>query len=323
MLGSCLLSILVVATPQAEQGLRSTLPSAEFGHGLNRDDSVAGWISLFDGETTFGWAGGKVDDNLLFDGRTNFELASYELRAEVAVGGQLTAGGKRVEVGPGGIRMPIAAQHGPIILGHGLGLRSIAVRPIGLRPIFNGNDLSGWEPLYRPYVKAEDRAVWSVANGALHAEGGKGSLEYRTRRFGDFVLQLDVCCLADEANGGVFFRNIPGDCMNGYEAQILNRCEAGNPGRPLGYGTGGLDDRQPARRLVSRDRQWFTMTVLAVGPHLATWVNGYHVIDWTDRRAPHENARHGLRVKPGTIQLQSHDAGTDILFKNIRIAELD
>jgi hypothetical protein len=65
------------------------------------------------------------------------------------------------------------------------------------------------------------------------------------------------------------------------------------------------------------------MSVLAVGPHLATWVNGYQVTDWTDTRPPHENARHGLRLKPGTIQLQSRDPATDILFKNLRAAAWD
>jgi hypothetical protein len=46
------------------------------------------------------------------------------------------------------------------------------------------------------------------------------------------------------------------------------------------------------------------------------------MIDWTDTRKPAENPRQGLRVKPGAIQLQAHDKGTDMEFRSIRIADL-
>jgi hypothetical protein len=108
----------------------------------------------------------------------------------------------------------------------------------------------------------------------------------------------------------------------GYEAQIYNRCEENDPARPARYSTGAIDDRQLARRLVSRDDETFTMTVVAHGPHIATWVNGYPMTDWTDRRAPHENPRQGLRLAPGTLQLQAHDPATDVAFRRIRVGEL-
>jgi hypothetical protein len=65
------------------------------------------------------------------------------------------------------------------------------------------------------------------------------------------------------------------------------------------------------------------MTLIATGPHIATWVNGVQVIDWTDNRAPDDNARNGLRLTPGPIQLQAHDRNTDVEFTNIRIAPLN
>jgi hypothetical protein len=39
--------------------------------------------------------------------------------------------------------------------------------------------------------------------------------------------------------------------------------------------TGAISNRQKARKVVSSDNEWFTMTVLAQGNHLATWVNGF------------------------------------------------
>jgi hypothetical protein len=109
--------------------------------------------------------------------------------------------------------------------------------------------------------------------------------------------------------------------MNGYEAQLHNRCEDGDPAKPSKYSTGGIDDRQNARRLVSRDGESFRMTVIAHGPHIATWVNGYQLTDWTDTREKNDNPRKGLRVEAGTIQLQAHDPETDLEFLGIYAAE--
>ncbi len=64
------------------------------------------------------------------------------------------------------------------------------------------------------------------------------------------------------------------------------------------------------------------MTIHADGPHMAVWVNGYPVCDWTDRRAPDENPRNGLRLKAGTIILQGHDPTGDFMFRNLRIAAM-
>ena len=72
---------------------------------------------------------------------------------------------------------------------------------------------------------------------------------------------------------------------------------------------------------MADDFQWFPMTLHADGPHMAVWVNGYQVSDWTDdAQARHDNPRKGLRLEAGTIQLQGHDPTTDLSFRNLRIA---
>jgi hypothetical protein len=140
--------------------------------------------------------------------------------------------------------------------------------------------------------------------------------------YGELVLQLSIKTRKPLANGGVFFRAIPGDFMNGYEAQVYNVLVHNVPGGLLHVGTGGIDDRQENRRLVSRDGALFTMTIMAVGPHIRTWVNGYQVTDWIDPRPRHKNPREGSRVEPGAVQLQAHDPGTDLEFRDIRIGEI-
>ncbi len=65
-----------------------------------------------------------------------------------------------------------------------------------------------------------------------------------------------------------------------------------------------------------------TLTIIAHGRHLATWVNGIQVADWTDHRKLSDNARNGCRLEKGPISIQGHDPTTDLSFRNVRIAEL-
>jgi hypothetical protein len=311
-------ALVVPPTGHAQQGIAK----AEYGHGLTAQEAEAGWISLFDGKTPFGWTGAKVDGGQLSGGTTTTEFGNAEVRAEFAHGGTLTAGGKEIPVSPGRFALPETGRRGPICLGGGAAVRHLAVRPLGLESLFNGRDLTGWQRVERPNLPAEKRPIWTVVGGTLQVVGGPGALEYQGRHYGDLILQIDARTRAPHANSGVFLRSVPRRFILGYEAQIHNRCEDGDPDKPARYSTGGIDDRQNARRLVSRDHEYFRLTVIARGPHLATWVNGYQLTDWTDTRPQHENPRQGLRTAPGTIQLQAHDPQTDVEFKTIRVAEL-
>ena len=208
-----------------------------------------------------------------------------------------------------------------IRLGGGLKVKSLVIRPLNLRSMFNGQDLAGWTVLKHPRLAADRQTKWRVEDGVISAVGGPGALEL-DGLYGDIVLQVEARTRARLVNGGVFFRSVPSDFLNGYEVQVFHGCYQGDPGQPARYSTGAIDDRQLARRLVSRDQERFNMTIIATGPRIATWVNGYQVIDWTDTREEHENPRQGLRLKPGTIQLQAHDPETNLEFHAIRLAEL-
>jgi len=193
--------------------------------------------------------------------------------------------------------------------------RNVKLKPLGLKPIFNGKDLAGWKtyPQMKSKFTVNDK-------GELNVKDGRGQLE-TTGKYGDFVMQLDCFANGKQLNSGVFFRCIPGETMNGYECQIHNGYKDNDRTKPVDCGTGGFYRRQNARAVVADDFQWFTMTLAADGPHMAAWVNGYPVSDWTDTRGPHENPRQGLRTKAGTIMLQGHDPTTDLSFRKLRIAE--
>ena len=66
----------------------------------------------------------------------------------------------------------------------------------------------------------------------------------------------------------------------------------------------------------------FTKTIVAHGNHLAVWVNGYQVSDFTDRRKVGPNARENCKLDAGIISIQGHDPTTDLSFRNLKVAPL-
>ena len=125
-----------------------------------------------------------------------------------------------------------------------------------------------------------------------------------------------------QGDSGVFFRCIPGENMNGYECQIFNAPPEEDYKKFIGTDTGGIFRRQVGRNVGPKDGEWNYLTIAARGANIATWVNGIQVTDWEDTREEHAKPRNGLRLQPGTIQLQGHDADTRILFRNFRVVEI-
>lgn len=195
--------------------------------------------------------------------------------------------------------------------------RNIRLLPLGGVSLFNGKNLDGWR------VVPGHPSVYSVtADGLMNVRGGNGDIQ-TTATFADFILQLGVRTHGDHLNSGIFFRAIPGEFWSGYETQIRNQWEGEDRTRPVDFGTGGLYNRVAARRVASSDREWFTVTTIAQGAHIATWVDGFPVVDYVDTRPSDEsNARKGTRTTAGVITLQGHDPTTNIDFRSIRIIDM-
>lgn len=196
--------------------------------------------------------------------------------------------------------------------------RNILLRPLGMQPLFNGTDLSGW------HVAPGGASEFSVVDGTIQVVNGRGFLE-SDGEWADFVFQGESRTNAPELNSGYFFRaptiEDKGNC-NGYEAQINNAVIDGDRKQPKDFGSGAIHRRAKARYVVPNDQEWFTETVIAHGPQICTWVDGYLTVDWRDDRPPAENARNGQFTGPGHIALQGHDPTTTLNFRNLRIAEL-
>jgi len=194
--------------------------------------------------------------------------------------------------------------------------RDIKLQPLGAKSIFNGTDLEGWK------VIPDRKSVFSVTSeGWLNVKNGNGDIQ-TVATWDDFIFQLDVISNGTHLNSGIFFRAIPGEFWQGYESQIRNQWEGDDRTKPVDFGTGGIYRRQPARKVVSSDNEWFTKTIVAHGNHLSVWVNGYQVSDFTDRRKVGPNAREHCKLDAGVISIQGHDPTTDLSFRNLKVAPL-
>lgn len=335
---------------------------------LGEKEIAAGWLQLFDGESTFGWTADgpvKVENGQLILGgekpaslRLHTQLGNYKLQMHSEGRGTLVftqgeAGRQTVGIGPGASELEAnisrgvgnrtstsvsqqnnaPAQVSAIIqsmesstltlqteAGETWTISRLVAQPTGQKSIFNDKDLTGWN-VFKGEPKRERTTFAVTPAGELSAKDGPGDLQTEAS-YRDFLLQVDFKTNGKFLNSGIFFRCLPGQYQQGYEAQIQNAYLGSDRTQPVDYGTGAIYRRVKARKVVADDNAWTTMTVYARGPHVATWVNGYQVVDWTDDRPAAENARQGLYTKPGPISLQGHDPTTDLLFKNFRIAEL-
>ncbi|MGH9673709.1 MAG: 3-keto-disaccharide hydrolase, partial [Bryobacteraceae bacterium] len=201
----------------------------------------------------------------------------------------------------------------------------VKLLPLGLKPIFNGKDLTGWRKVDPPKPPAAP-PEWSVKDGILHVEKGPGQLETEGT-WADFVLQLDARANSQDPNrhpnSGVFLRGEPNGYWTGYESQIRNEFTAGDRTRPVDFGTGGIYRYQPARKVMGTDNEFFTKTIVARGRYLAVWVNGVQVSDFEDPNPEGNNVRaKQAKLTPGAISLQAHDPTTNLDFRNLRIVAL-
>ncbi len=364
---------------------------------LSPTEIADGWILLFDGETTFGWADRKVVNADFYEigvkegvltligkngGFASIENTSpfrhFELVGEFRVSGksELSRGSLdinlRHEFPSVGNSFPIELPKSedwktftvrltpeswtatvagevvrewkaptgkdkdrlvPVVLQESrlrfsipektdsrLELRNLKLKPLNASLLFGGKSLDGWK-----VNKADPKRVaskWELTpDGELSVKDGPGDL-VTDAEFANFLLQLECKSNGSGLNSGIFFRCIPGQYQNGYEAQIQNAFVDGDRSKPKDFGTGAIYRRIAARKVVSNDKEWLTMTVIADGKHIATWVNGYQTVDWTDERPANDNPRQGFRAAKGRLSIQGHDPTTDLLFRNIRITEI-
>jgi hypothetical protein len=339
---------------------------------LPAEEAAAGWINLFDKETTFGWnalgdAQWTVVDGVLTCASgsggllaTTSQFADFELEIKIRVSGDtpstgievraalqghfsengstaislgeskdwdivhVTATGGDVKATINGNAVELAGRARPTgyvaIQYHGHGgkveVAEAKLKPLGLEPIFNGQDLTGWK------IIEGHASIFTVKDGGINIENGNGQIETEGL-YKDFVLQMDIISNGDHLNSGVFYRGPVGVFWKGYESQVRNEWLNDDRRQPRDFGTGGNYGNQPARMVVSSDYEWFHKTIVCEGNHTAVWINGYLTSDFTDTRpvSAESQGKDGYVPGPGTIHLQGHDPKTNLTFKNIMLQE--
>uniref|UniRef100_A0A7C2P6N6 DUF1080 domain-containing protein n=1 Tax=Schlesneria paludicola TaxID=360056 RepID=A0A7C2P6N6_9PLAN len=216
--------------------------------------------------------------------------------------------------------------------------------PAGMKSIFNGQDLTGWDG---------DPRLWSVKDGVIHGETteenvaqGNTFLIWTGGRTGDFDLRLSFRCNATN-NSGIQYRSkhiTEGNVRNkwvvrGYQHEIRNEVkfpntssfiydEGGKRGRMCQVGEqvvwdadgkkvlkSDLMDQERFEKLMKLD-DWNDVVIIARGNNVKHYLNGELILDFTDNHPE-------LALKDGILALQLH-AGKPMWaeYKNIRIAEL-
>lgn len=190
-------------------------------------------------------------------------------------------------------------------------------------PLFNGKDLTGWEPVSNTSDKTVP-SYWAARNGELVNEG-KGANLRTTRTFDDFKLHVEYLCPAGE-NSGIYLRGR-------YEAQVAPPPSAARPqarraaaaagprwpppnrfgGVGCIYGFLGPSTPPPFRP------DWQTYDITLIGRWVTVVFNGVTTVGNQEIPGITGGALDSNEGEPGPIYLQGDHHG-GIRYRNITIS---
>ncbi|MCH8127368.1 DUF1080 domain-containing protein [candidate division KSB1 bacterium] len=184
--------------------------------------------------------------------------------------------------------------------------------------LFNGKDLSGWQPIGSP------EGSWQVEDGVLFTDGKGGGWLSTTQEFANFKLELEFR-VPDGGNSGVFLRAPhEGDpAYTGMEVQVLDDyAEKYAKLRPWQYTGSVYAVQAPSSRASKKANEWQKMIIICNGPKVTVVLNDIEIIN-TNLIDHLEKARTnpGIKRRKGYIGLQNHS--TKIEYRNIRLQELE
>jgi hypothetical protein len=166
-------------------------------------------------------------------------------------------------------------------------------------PLFDGKDLTGWEP-----TGANNK--WAAVNGEL-VNAERGANLKSTRRFDDFKLHIELECTEDHCNSGIYLRGryeiqvgTEGGTQPSHEQGAVYGMVAPAPALPLGIG------------------QWQTFDIAFVGRNVTVIQNGTKIHDNVEIPGITGGALDADEGQPGPIYLQG-DHGP-VKYRNITIS---
>ena len=185
--------------------------------------------------------------------------------------------------------------------------------------LFNGHDLTGWQP-------SEHKDSWQVRDGAIVADGGRSHLFYNGpvngANFKNFDLEVE-CLARPQCNSGVYFHtawqetNFP---VKGFEIQINNTFPGERTYRERKK-TGSLYGLRNVYKQFIPDDTWFKIHVAVRGKNIQIRLDGMLVVDYVEPVPPvippgPETQRF---LDRGTFALQCHNPGSIARFRSVRV----
>lgn len=189
--------------------------------------------------------------------------------------------------------------------------------------LFDGTNLDGWK-------RSLDNQQFALVNGVIvGSSSGQTRFLYTEQEFADFELEFEVMLHDTDLNSGVQIRtNL--SRLNGkgeprfsvHGPQVDLGKSPGRSGYIFGQGNGQWFTPKEALKShrIMKNGQWNKVRVLAVGPHIQTWINGEKVSDLVNEEAYKKYSR-------GVVALQVHgvknpeDKIRHVSFRSIRIRE--
>ena len=187
-----------------------------------------------------------------------------------------------------------------------IGIQNIGCRAsfrnIQIRKLPNRGQI--WKPLFQSGMAGmleKGHSDWHMEEEVLTGQGKDGVAVTKAEFSSPFELQVWVKTIVN-GNGGVLFNGGHGRL----EVQCFNAPDSTNP-------TGSFYNIAPAKRLLSRDQEWFLLQIFNRGSTAEVLVNGESVSHARDLKPPHR----------GSIGFQHHTPGGSIQYRAARIRAIE
>jgi hypothetical protein len=188
-------------------------------------------------------------------------------------------------------------------------------------PLFDGHSLRGWKA-------AGSTHSFRVKDGRIEAGGPRAHLFYtgpvRQADFQNFELKVEVMPRPGAASG-IYFHTSPhsmGKPGKGLKVQV-NNTYAGEGDYRERRKTGSLFGIRDIYKALARDNEWSALHVMVRARRVQVWLNGTLVVDYVEPDSPvFEGKEAEPRLGRGTFALESHDANSQVLFRNILVRPL-
>jgi serine/threonine protein kinase len=180
----------------------------------------------------------------------------------------------------------------------GLAAKPATVSPArvdGWTQLFNGHDLTGWKS------HPSQPGSWKVENGELVGSEATSHLFSERGDFQDFHLRVEAK-ISDGGESGVYFR-VPEIALprydefpEGYEANINSNHPTDE--ERTGSLTGSLRGVVHYKDSLHKPDEWFTLEIVAQGPHIVLRVNGQSTVDFRDANSSFRRGHLAIQLWP-------------------------